>query len=202
MPGPMIEATRSGSNPAPANPACSAASSAAMSAKRVKRSFPLTSPSCASRGTSPAILQLSAAVSIDSMRRTPLRPARSASTAARLPRPKGEMMPMPVMATRGITNAECRMLARLILHSAFCILHSPHKFIDDVNHIAECFHSARFVVRNRNVKLLLDGKENRERVERVDTGFGERSGRAQRLLGDVALLLANDLDELPLDLLA
>ena len=56
--------------------------------------------SCASAGTSPAMRQLSCEASMLVIARTPLRALRSASSAAALPRPKGETMPRPVMTTR------------------------------------------------------------------------------------------------------
>src|ERR1700756_3429595 len=44
------------------------------------------------------------------------------------------------------------------------------KQLDAVDHVAERFHGAGAVVRNRDVKLLLDREEDGERVERVDAG--------------------------------
>src|ERR1043165_6770991 len=205
MPVPMIEPTRSPSKPAPAKFAWSHASSAAMSAKRVKRSLPLTSPSCASRGTSPPILQLRPAVSIDSMRRTPLRPARNASAAARLPRPKGETMPMPVMATRvmGIRDSGfviCDLGGGAQRESR--IPESLREPLHNVDHVPKRLHGPRPIVRNRDVELLFDGEQDRQRVQRVDASLGERRRRGELLVGDVALLVTHDLDELPLDLVA
>src|SRR5207244_10461940 len=84
-----------------------------------------------------------------------------------------------------------------ILHSSFCIRQRS----DDGDHIPKRFDPPRLVIRNGNMKVLLDGEEDGQRVERVDSRLGQRGVEREVVAGKL-LLLADDVEQLLRDLVA
>src|SRR5438876_10338739 len=105
-----------------------------------------------------------------------------------------------------MTNVEWDSSWRLG-HSTFNIEHLTFRsllwqqLLHHIDHVPNRLDRPRLVIRNRDMKVLFDGEEDGERVERVDAGVGQRGVLRQLVVGHL-LLFAHDLDELLRDLIA
>lgn len=69
-----------------------------------------------------------------------------------------------------------------------------YQVLNDIRQVAEGLHGARAVVGDRDLEVLFDGEEDRERVEGVDAGVGEK-GFGSEFVRRYILFFLNDFNQ-------